>query len=248
MPITTDPHMKTKNSSVLPATTSSTTTAPGNDPSVNDPSVGATTTTTLPTVLASTSVPPGVIIPSVSPEFTPVNPLDYMGAHPKRGQLSALSGAIAELDSNGPAYAAALGPLAPSAPKLVVELTNAGQWTALRKRVDAFSIYVRSNEAICWKTALGDLEQLNVMFRLLQKQNLSLATEFPELTKLLDVPKMVAARASATKARKSKAKQKAATPPTPAATSAPAANPSSTDEQLPAPNPHTPLATAVTIA
>ena len=230
MTITTTPHKKTKSTPVLPTATSSPTPASGsdppvNDPTVNDPSVSASTTTTPSSVMASSNAPPTVILPAVSAEFTPVNPRDYLGAHPKKGQLTALSGAIAELESKSSDYATALGPLVPPAPKLAVELTNAAQWTALRKRLQAFLIYVKSSEAICWKTALADLEKLNVIFQLLQKQNLALATEFPELTKLLDAPKVVAARATATRARNSKEKAKAAITPDTGATAAPAATP-----------------------
>jgi len=147
-----------------------------------------------------------------------VNLLDYRGAHPKAGQIAAVPSATAELNANAASYTETFGPAVPSAGQLAGKLTNASQWTAMRVAIEVFMLYVKSNEAVAWKSALTDLEELNAIFQVIAKQNPVLIDGFPELEKLLDVDKVVGQRAAATRARE--AKTKAAGAGTPATATA----------------------------
>jgi len=151
--------------------------------------------------------PPDVTLPAVPAGFVPVNLKLYRGSFPRVGQIAAMPGAIIEL-SNSASYEATFGPTAPSASQLVAEFTVASQWTAMRIRIEAFLVFVRSNEAITWKTSLSDIETLSALYQLFAKQNPTVVAGFPELGKLLEVRSVISKVGAASRARN--AKQKAA--------------------------------------
>ena len=187
-------------------------------------SAAPSTTTASTDASAVPTAPPDVTIPVPPAGFVPVNFKLYRGSFPRLGQIVAAPGAIVELESST-SYAMVFGTVVPPASQLASELTVATQWTALRIRIEAYLEYVRSNEAITWKTGLSDLDKLGQSFDLVAAQNPSLLAGFPELSKLLDVPKVIAKAAAATRARNTKAAKvakgssvtSAATPATPAA-------------------------------
>ncbi len=172
--------------------------------------LGASATTTTPVSSTAAGVamnaPPDITIPAPPTGFVPVSLVDYRGSHPKAGQIAAVPNAVAELNANAASYTQTFGPAVPPAPQLAGKLTNASQWTAMRVAIEAFLIYVKSNEAVAWKSALTDLEELNAIFQVIEKQNPVLLNGFPEVEKLLGVDKAVGQRAAATRARKAKAK------------------------------------------
>ncbi len=174
------------------------TTAPASPP--------APTTTS---VALALTAPPVVNIPLTPSGFVPVDLNDYRGSHPKAGQLTVVPFVITEL-ANSTSYEATFGPAAPPSSKLVSELTIPSQWTAMRVAVEEFLVYTKSLEAITWKSALADLDTVNALFQIIQKQNASLTAAFPELAKMLDVTKVIAQRSRASRVRNAKSKAKAA--------------------------------------
>jgi hypothetical protein len=186
---------------VAPVVTSATTST-----SVATASAAGTTTAGLPAAIQANQ-PPTVNLPAWPPGFVPVHLLDYRGSHPKAGQVTATPGAVQELDTST-SYQATFGPAAPPAAQLASELTIASEWTALRIKVETFLTYVKSFEAITWKTALTDLDRLDGIFQVILAQNPALVAGFPEIAKLLDVQKAIGQRGAATRVRKAKANAK----------------------------------------
>jgi hypothetical protein len=191
---------------VLPTGTSTSTPA-----TVSDTSSSAPPATTAASIIAAAppTAPPDLAIPAVPVGFVPVNFADYRGFYPRAGQLTAVPGAIYELQTNT-SYAAVFGPAVPTASQLVAVLTVALQWTALRVAMEAYLAYVKSFEFITWKSGLMDLDKLDGIYQLTAAQNPVLAAGFPELGKLLDVPKVIGRRGSATRARNVKENAKKA--------------------------------------
>jgi hypothetical protein len=128
----------------------------------------------------------------------------YRGSFPKLGQIVALPGAIIELESNS-SYEAVFGSVVPPASQIAGELSLAAQWTALRVKIEAYLEYVRSNEVVTWKTGYADLEKLAASYDVVAEQNPSLLAGYPELTKLIDAPRVIAKAAAQTRARNVKA-------------------------------------------
>ncbi len=200
----------------------------------------ATPTATAPPTTPTTSVsatsagsalsiaPPDVTLPAIPAGFTPVDLKNYRGVHPKAGQITALPDAIAELRAST-TYSSTFGPAAPPVGPLTADLAVASSWTALRGAIEAYLIYVKSNEAITWKTGMAGIDKLNATYKVVLAANPAIATAYPATTRLLDVPKVLAARGAATRARKVKAKATtSASPAAATATSAAAAPATST--------------------
>jgi len=200
MPTPPKKKLTTPLKTVLPTGTATSPPATVSEPSTS-PGSAATTTSTAVLSLP----PPDVSIPALPAGFAPVNLLDYRGSHPKAGQIAALPGAISELESST-SYGETFGSVVPPAMTLAGNLGNAAKWTALRLTLETFLVYVKSNEAVTWKLGLAELEQLDVVFQALVKKNGTLAAEFPALQRLLGVPKAIAQRSVATRARNLKAK------------------------------------------
>jgi hypothetical protein len=189
---------KNKIKPVLPKLSSTSTISSGSAPSTTSTAAAPT-----PVVIASTA-PPDILIPAPPTGFVPVNLLDYRGSHPKAGQITAVPDAVAELESSS-SYANVFGAAVPPANQIAGELTVAARWTALRVSAEALLLYLKSFEAITWKTALTDLEKLDAVFTVFAAQNPAMVAAFPQTAKLLEVPKVIGARAASTRARKRKA-------------------------------------------
>jgi hypothetical protein len=147
--------------------------------------------------------PPTVSIPTAPRGFTPVDFKNFRGSFPVAGQVAQVPGVVKEL-RRSTKYAQVFGPAVPPAERIATELAFAVEWTTLRLKLDAFLLYVRSFEAMTWKSSLADLGKLDAIFRVVAKQNPVVLVDFPELTKLLDVPKVIGKRGAATRARKRK--------------------------------------------
>jgi len=149
--------------------------------------------------------PPELTLPPIPPGFVPVNLKYYRGFHPKAGQVALLPDAIKEVAASQ-TYAATFGAAVPPAASLVRDLTVAVAWTNVRIQLEAFLEYVRCAEAVTWKEGLLDLGQLGPVFQLLLAQNPKVASQFPALKRLLDVPKVISREGVATRNRKRRAK------------------------------------------
>jgi len=164
------------------------------------------------------SAAPEVPLPALPSGFVPVIFKQYLGAHPKSGQITAVPGAIAELESST-SYVQAFGGGVPPASRLAGDLSIAASWTTLRMSLEAFLVYAKSNEVIAWKEAFTELDELNAVFQVVAKQNPQLVAGFPATKRLLGVTKAISEAGAATKARKAKAST-AKTAPAPAAAAA----------------------------
>lgn len=179
------------------------------------PTTTSSTTTSTPTPTGTTpaaTAPPNIVIPAPAAGFTPVNLLSYRGFRARAEQVNAATGAIQELQTNPAVYASTFGPNVPSAATFATDLTNAMGWSALRTSAEALLEYIKTYEAVTWKTALLDIQRVDLVFTMLAKQNAPGLENLPELVRLLSVPKVDAQKAAATRARNAKAKATAATP------------------------------------
>jgi hypothetical protein len=204
-------------------------------PTVAEPSTSSAETTAAPPPVMSTA-PPDVTIPAPPAGFVPVNFEDYRGSRPKAAQVTALPDVILELQASEASYETVFGSSVPPAAQLAGDLANASRWTALRVALQAYLLFVRSFEAITWKYGLSEIEKVNAVFKGISATNPAAVSGFPALTRLLDVPKVIADKAAATHVRKAKAAK--ATTATATAQSTIAAG-SATGTASPAPAPTT---------
>jgi hypothetical protein len=178
-------------------------TVPVSSPVTAVPSAPPTTSST---VVLSTS-PPVVNIPAAPAGFVPVNLLDYKGAHPKTGQVAAVPDAVAEL-TGSTTYATTFGPAAPEVGSFVQQLDDAVGWTQLRNEVEAFLLYVRSQEAVAWKAGLTQIDQAKAVYDITLVRNPSVPVLFPALTRLLEVTNAIGLKSAAARKRNKAAKVK----------------------------------------
>jgi hypothetical protein len=192
---------------------------PTSIPIVTTPS--APTTSSSSVVLSTT--PPVVSLPPIPAGFTPVNLVDYRGYHPRVGQVAALPDAVAELSSSS-TYAATFGPAAPAEGTFVTCLEDAASWSSLHGAIEAFLVYVKSQEAVAWKAALTQIDQAKAVYDVTIARNPSVPTQFPALTRLLEVTNAIGRKSAASRQRKkaTDAKKAAAAANATAATAAPA--------------------------
>jgi hypothetical protein len=181
---------------VLPVATSATTPASVSDPPVAGAVAAASS-------LALSTTPPNVTIPAPPTGFVPVNLDNYRGSHPRAGEITAIPDVVVELNAST-SYDATFGGAVPPATTVAGDLDTAAQWTALRIALEAYLLYVRSLEAITWKTALADMEKLRASFKVVAAQNPALIAAFPATERLLDVTKVIGQRGAATRARNAK--------------------------------------------
>lgn len=129
-----------------------------------------------------------------------MNLLNYRGSHPKAAQVTAVPDAVLELTSSS-SYEALFGSSAPPAAQLAAELATASQWTAMRVATESFLRYVKSLEAITWKTGLADLDKLNALFKVVETQDPVAIAAFPATQRLFDVDKVIGQKANAARLR-----------------------------------------------
>jgi hypothetical protein len=146
----------------------------------------------------------------------PVHFKDYLGFHPKAGQLALTPAVVQELGGS-PTYDATFGVGAPPAQDLAQQLSNARAWTTLRRQAESLVEFLRSYEVVSWKRAQTQLRQLDAIYQLLAKTQPGRLAAFPEIGKMLEVTKQVGQRAHASRLRNAKAK--AAAPPEPSVSS-----------------------------
>jgi hypothetical protein len=182
--------------------------APAQPPGASGTVAAGATTTSATQVAAPMALPPDLTLPVVPTGFVPVDAKDYAGVHPRAAQAAAMPNAITELEKST-SYEATFGATVPPADKLAGDMTTAAAWTAQREALENYLVYVKSCEAVTWKLVLAELDQLNAGFKAAVANNSGVAAQFPATARLLDVPKVLAQRAAATRARKAKGKEKA---------------------------------------
>jgi len=155
--------------------------------------------TTSSTVVLSTT-PPVVNIPSVPAGVLPVHLIDYRGAHPKTGQVAAVPDVVAELSAST-TYVSTFGPAAPDAESFVKVLNDAVGWTNLKNTIEVFQGYVRSQEAVAWKAGLAQVDQAKAIYDVVVARNPNVPTQFPALTRLLEVTNAIGKKSAASRKR-----------------------------------------------
>jgi hypothetical protein len=166
---------------------------------VTDPPAGSA-------ALVTSTMPPVVTFPSPPDGFVPLNFANYRGSFPLLEQAAAAPDAAAEIEGSS-TYATTFGSSVPKASVLAKELVTASDWTKLRVAAESFLLYVRSFEAITWKSARADLEKLDAVFQAVESHDPAALAAFPATKRLLSVPKVISARGAATRARDAKAKK-----------------------------------------
>lgn len=197
--MTTKPHTKT-----APAVSITSTPTTGSTSPVLTPSGAPPTTTTAPSTTSSPVVSgmiaPVVILPPVPFTFIPVDLAAYRGTHPRQSQLALVPNASAEI-KNATLYQSTLGPAAPNGPLFAETLDNALGWTSTRIAMETFLVYVKSQEAVCWKAGMTMMDQAKAAYDLMVAVNPAIVESIPSLSKLLEVVNTIGKKGSATRKR-----------------------------------------------
>ena len=171
-------------------------------------------------------------LPTVDPPTPPSGTVSVKlgrAYRPLKSQINLAPKAANELRSNT-GYALTFGSSAPDAGNVADALTTASEWSGKLQLASAWYGYVKQQEALAWKHALGVTEPLRVPFEYQSERDPSVAKTFPSLTAYFAAPKERAAKGLATKKRNKLAARAAATAqPATAATAAAPATTSPTD-------------------
>jgi len=159
--------------------------------------------TTASTVVLSTT-PPVLVIPVAPVTFVPEDMKTFRGFFAKTAQVAAAPDVAVELSGSN-AYTQTFGALAPEVSGFVQLLQNGVTWTNIRAGFEAYLVYVKVQEAITWKAALTDIEQVKAVYDVAIQQNAQLPKTFPALTRLIDATSTIAKKAAATRKRKATA-------------------------------------------
>jgi hypothetical protein len=150
--------------------------------------------------------PPDATILSVPQGFVPVDITNFRGILPKAQQLAVLAGAVNEL-KDFPDYADVFGKTAPPYAAVVQAFAIASEWSALRKKIDAYDLYATTEEALAWKEVHDYMARMQPAFELAVKSDASVASLRPSLARLFGAAKEIGKKAAA--ARKANAQLKA---------------------------------------
>ena len=209
-------------------------------------SVGGTSSTPAPSTNASTVVlsttPPVVTFPSSPLGFHAVILAAYRGYNPDTAQVAAIPDVITEVSSSD-SYQADLGPAAPEPNAFVTTLTDALGWTNLRAQAEDFLVYVKSQEAVTWKSALIKVDQVKAAYDVALPHNADLPKTYPALARLVDAQTAVARKAAASRKRNAAEKAKTAAASTATASATAASSTTTTPAAPAAPSPSTATAT-----
>ena len=214
----------------------------------------ATPSTTPATASAASVTPtvadpvPTVGAPPVHSTFVAGTKLDNRGFFPNGAELAAMPNAALDL-LRFTDFTALLGASAMPAPALASAITLAIQWRQERDASNAWDACAKAQDAFAWRDAMNGIDEVRPLFLFAVSKNPALATTYPWLSQLFNVPKMMAKQAAASRANAAKkAKKAAATAAAKGAETAAAVAPAATTAQVPAggaatPTPVTPTKT-----
>jgi len=166
------------------------------------------TTSALPNVA---DAPPSIAFPEVPDTFDPtmMTMAGLRGHFPNKLELAAMPGALNDL-GRFTDYGTVIGNAAASVATLTSSIQVALRWRELRDATATWDEYVKVEDALAWKTAMGQLTEVRPIFLFAVSKNPSLATQYPWLAQLFDAAKVITKQASTTKAKKAKAATAAA--------------------------------------
>jgi hypothetical protein len=159
------------------------------------------------------------IADTVPAETTPKPPATYVarelgrgpiGFRPQRAQRQVVLRAAMEL-STSTEYAAQFGSGAPDKAELSSALTAASGWSTKAQEAEAWSAYVRQQEATAWMHAGGLLDALKVPFEFAESRDVTVKSQYPSTSQFFAFPKASAARGATTRRTKKKAKTETST-------------------------------------
>jgi hypothetical protein len=114
-------------------------------------------------------------------------------------------------------YSSTFGSNVPKAADLADAIQFASAWSAKRAQSEAWQTYVKQQEDLAWRYALGQLDVLRPSYVAATTANASVATEFAKTAQLFAPRSQAASKAVASKKAKAAAKAEAqANPPSPA--------------------------------
>jgi len=165
--------------------------------------------------------PPAIILPKVPATFTPGPKGRLRGFFPNSIELGGMRQLVLDLNAFT-GYAALMGSAVEPASSIASTVTRALAWRAVRNESEAWTDYVKVEDALAWQSAMKFLTELRPSFLLAVSKTPSLATQYPGLTAVFGAGKQIAKKAAATLAKKAKAKAASNAGTAPAATAAPA--------------------------
>jgi hypothetical protein len=151
---------------------------------------------------------------TVPAETSPAPPTTYVarelgrgpiGYRPQRAQRQVVFKAAQEL-STSTTYAAQFGSGAPAKGELSTALTAASSWSTKAQEAEAWSAYVRQQEATAWMHAGGLLEALKVPFEFAESRDVTVKSQYPSTSQFFAFRKASAVRAATTRRTKKAAK------------------------------------------
>ena len=162
-----------------------------------------------PSVPSALEGPPAVTIPAVPAGYVVANRHTVMGFYPNATELAAAPQVVTDL-GNFADYLTVLGTSAPEASALAGSVTVGINWRNLRNACEAFTAYVKSQDALAWKAAFVGLDELKPLFLIAATKNPTLATTYAGLAAMFDAPKVIARSGAVTRKKTAKTKASAA--------------------------------------
>lgn len=163
---------------------------------------------------------------------SPTPPTGYVptklgkGLRPQRAQIAIATKVASELRSST-TYAQQFGSSAPDAAAVADALDHASAWSGTLQNATAWYQYVKQQENLAWKHALGSTEALRVPFEFHLSRDATVGEALPSTAKFFGASKEAAKKGAATRKRNeaagttgTKKKGTATAPASPPATSA----------------------------
>ncbi len=163
--------------------------------------------TVLGQVAAATMVDPVPTATAPSPPAGYVSTKIGRGNRPQRAQVAVASKMATELQAYG-SYAQEFGSAAPDPSTLADALVTAANWSGALQNATAWYQYVKQQEYLAWKHALGLTDSLRVPFEFQMSRDASVGETLPSTAKFFAARIEAGAKAAAT--RKKAAAEKAA--------------------------------------
>ncbi len=158
-------------------------------------------------VAAATVVDPAPTATAPSPPAGYVSTKVGRGNRPQRAQVAVASKMATELRAYG-SYAQEFGSAAPDPSTLADALETAANWSGSLQNAAAWYQYVKQQEYLAWKHALGLTDSLRVPFEFQMSRDASVGESLPSTAKFFAARMETGAKAAAT--RKKAAAEKAA--------------------------------------
>jgi hypothetical protein len=138
--------------------------------------------------------------PSVPEGFVAATKLGR-GNRPQRNQIALASKVASELKACAD-YTQVFGTDSPAASVVADSLTTATGWSNALQNARAWYLYVREQESLAWRHALGLVDPLRANFELRLSRDASVAEALPSTASFLGAAKARAQKGAATRKRK----------------------------------------------